>query len=69
MKLPAWIVTAIALTTSLHTTASDDPAVAAMQDALADLSADEQPDDLVSFAELQAIVGFPEYFEAEERYR
>jgi len=34
MKLPAWIVTAIALTTSLHTTASDDPAVAAMQEYL-----------------------------------
>ena len=32
MKLPVWIVTAIALTTPLHTAASDNPAVVAMQE-------------------------------------
>lgn len=44
-------------------------AVTAMQEALIDLGGGEQPDQMASFRELQAIVGFPQYFADEERYR
>ncbi len=41
----------------------------AMQRCLEDLRADRQaPTDLASFAELQAAVGFPEYYALEAQY-
>ncbi len=43
-------------------------AARAMQEALAALKAGHHPTHLLDFAELQAIVGFPEYFEDEKRY-
>lgn len=44
-------------------------AVSAMERTLAALARGQQPDDLATFTELQEIVGFPDYFAAEERYR
>ena len=43
-------------------------AVRAMEDALATLATGDRPARLASFAELQDIAGFPEYFAAEQRY-
>ena len=40
----------------------------AMEQALAALAAGETPGDAAEFAHLRDIVGFPEYYEAEERY-
>ena len=39
-----------------------------MMDALAAMKAGRHPQHLASFAELQAVAGFPEYFEAEKAY-
>ena len=39
-----------------------------MTDALAALKTGHHPQNLASFAELQAVAGFPEYFEAEKAY-
>ena len=39
-----------------------------MTDALAAMKAGHHPQNLASFAELQAVAGFPEYFEAEKAY-
>ena len=39
-----------------------------MMDALAAMKAGRHPQNLASFAELQAVAGFPEYFEAEKAY-
>ena len=39
-----------------------------MADALAAMKAGRHPQHLASFAELQAVAGFPEYFEAEKAY-
>ena len=39
-----------------------------MMDALAAMKAGHHPQNLASFAELQAVAGFPEYFEAEKAY-
>ena len=44
-------------------------AVQAMETALMDLKAGKQPSDLVDFAHLQDIVGFPGYYEEEQRYK
>ncbi len=44
-------------------------AVQAMETALADLHAGSQPNNTAAFQHLQELVGFPEYFTAEERYR
>ncbi len=43
-------------------------AVQAMEAALAMLAAGDRPTELASFAELQDIAGFPDYFAAEQRY-
>jgi len=43
-------------------------ATRAMQEALAALKAGTHPGGLVDFAQLRDIVGFPEYYEAEQRY-
>lgn len=43
-------------------------AVRAIEQALATLAAGDRPTELASFAELQDIAGFPEYFAAEQRY-
>ncbi len=43
-------------------------AVRAVEQALTTLAAGDRPNDLTSFAELQDIAGFPEYFAAEQRY-
>lgn len=43
-------------------------AVRAMEHALAALASGERPTDLASFAELQDVAGFPDYFAAEQRY-
>jgi 2-methylisocitrate lyase-like PEP mutase family enzyme len=43
-------------------------AAAAMREALAALRAGRHPDPRMSFAALQEIVGFPEYYAEEERY-
>ena len=39
-----------------------------MMDALAAMKVSHHPQNLASFAELQAVAGFPEYFEAEKAY-
>ena len=43
-------------------------AVRAIEQALATLAAGDRPTELASFAELQDVAGFPEYFAAEQRY-
>ena len=53
---------------SMHPLTLQMAAVRAMEQALAGLAGGE-PADLASFADLQAIAGFPAYFEAEQRYR
>lgn len=42
--------------------------VPVIERALADLKAGRHPKDLASFAQLQDVVGFPDYFAAEEKY-
>ncbi len=44
-------------------------AVQAMEQALASLKQDEHPKGLAGFTHLQDVVGFPAYYEAEEKYR
>lgn len=44
-------------------------AMRAMETALADLKAGRVPENLASFDELKATVGYPKYYEEEERYR
>ena len=43
-------------------------ALQAMEAALESMKAGERPQALASFAELQAVAGFPEYFAAEKAY-
>lgn len=43
-------------------------ALRTMQDALNRLKQDEHPDTLAGFEDLKAVVGFPQYFEAEKKY-
>lgn len=53
---------------SMHPLTLQMAALRAIEQALVGLGGGDAPD-LAPFAELQAVAGFPEYFEAEQRYR
>ena len=59
---------ALGYTLSMNPLTIQMAAVRAMQGALAALATGDRPTELASFAELQEIAGFPEYFAAEQRY-
>lgn len=67
--LPAEELQAIGYAIAVYPLSLLNAAIRAMREALASIRQGRAPENLMDFAELQSVVGFPEYYREEERYR